>query len=66
MGRAVICTVWITELNVSQINARLSFARGHWYIQDMKSQSGVLSEWGARSSHNVESGGPYSHWRDGV
>jgi Mg-chelatase subunit ChlD len=41
IGRSHLCAVRLSDPSASRTHARLSYARGQWYIQDMNSQGGI-------------------------
>jgi pSer/pThr/pTyr-binding forkhead associated (FHA) protein len=41
IGRSHICGVRLSDPSVSRMHARLSYARGQWYIQDLNSNRGT-------------------------
>ncbi len=41
IGRSHLCAVRLSDPSASRTHARLSYARGQWYIQDLNSQGGT-------------------------
>ena len=62
IGRSHVCAVRLSDPSASRMHARLSYARGQWYIQDMNSQRGTYVN-GMRVQTTVLSRG--SHIRIG-